>query len=291
VGPAPGGRWRSLHGLSVAAAILLAISAVLSLLSILALRHRRTVWIANAGLRGDQTKIDDANDLAATTTGFVFLLFVAIAVLVIIWSWRAAKNLEVLGRPDPTLSPGWAIGGWFIPFANYVLPFLVFADLWRAGEASVPWGDRGWKRVHIGTQVIAWWIAFVASSLALGVLSGIGGETLDTTSEINDNANVGSVAFALLAVAAVLGAIVLRQITQRQHATHDAQVAAGVGGPQPGAWGWRGQAGVGGPAAWGPQPGPPGAGGAGPWGQQPGQPGPGQGPGWGAPPPPPNGWR
>ena len=45
----------------------------------------------------------------------------AIGVVFIIWQFRHAKNAQVLGARGG-LGPGWAIGGWFIPLANYVLP-------------------------------------------------------------------------------------------------------------------------------------------------------------------------
>jgi Domain of unknown function (DUF4328) len=31
------------------------------------------------------------------------------------------------------LSPGWAIGAWFVPVINFWFPFRIMVDIWRAG--------------------------------------------------------------------------------------------------------------------------------------------------------------
>ena len=61
-------------------------------------------------------------------------LFVATATVFIIWQFRSAKNNEVLGRIHPRYTPGWSIGGWFIPFANLVIPVRIFQDLWQGSD-------------------------------------------------------------------------------------------------------------------------------------------------------------
>ncbi len=64
----------------------------------------------------------------------------------IIWQFRHAKNAQVLGAYGG-LGPGWAIGGWFVPFANYVLPAMQMHQSSRAsdieGRAAGRSGPRG----------------------------------------------------------------------------------------------------------------------------------------------------
>ena len=55
-------------------------------------------------------------------------LMIAVFVLTIVWQWRLAKNHQLLGRPDTAFGPGWAIGAWFIPLANFVIPILQLRD-------------------------------------------------------------------------------------------------------------------------------------------------------------------
>lgn len=51
--------------------------------------------------------------------------------------------------PDarPALPAGWAVAGWFVPFANLVVPYRVMADIARASLS----------RQRTPVQVIAWW--------------------------------------------------------------------------------------------------------------------------------------
>ena len=39
--------------------------------------------------------------------------------------------------PKERWTPGWAIGGWFIPLANFVIPFLVVLETWRRSDPDV----------------------------------------------------------------------------------------------------------------------------------------------------------
>ncbi len=56
-------------------------------------------------------------------------LRLATIVLFLIWIYRAFGNLSVLKARNLEFSPGWAVGWWFIPFANLVKPFQVVGEL------------------------------------------------------------------------------------------------------------------------------------------------------------------
>src|SRR4051794_9437236 len=71
----------------------------------------------------------------------------ATAVIVLaIWSHRVATNAKARGVLD--VSPGLAAGGWFIPFANTVVPFVQLRRAARpfiGGTASITaWQVLGW---------------------------------------------------------------------------------------------------------------------------------------------------
>jgi len=69
--------------------------------------------------------------LAYVTTAALVLGLVGGAIAVPMWMYRAYRNLPALGEQGMTWSPGWAAGGWFVPFANFVIPYLCLRDLWR----------------------------------------------------------------------------------------------------------------------------------------------------------------
>ena len=82
-------------------------------------------------------------------------------VLTVIWQWRLAKNHQQLGRPGTSLGPGWAIGGWFIPLANFVLPFIQFRELWRGADPEAQ--PNAWKQGRVSPVLWLWWGLFVAA--------------------------------------------------------------------------------------------------------------------------------
>ena len=77
---------------------------------------------------------------------FGILLAVVVAILAIIWTNQAYKSAMSRGVTGNKWSSGWAVGGWFIPFANYVIPKLVINEIDRMSrtELSEPITDT-WK--------------------------------------------------------------------------------------------------------------------------------------------------
>ncbi len=71
------------------------------------------------------------------------------------WSYEAASRAYALQRPGMTISPGWFIGWYFIPFAMLVMPYRAVRQL---SMASDPEG-RGVAPLH----VLVWWLLFLAS--------------------------------------------------------------------------------------------------------------------------------
>ncbi|MCU1457513.1 MAG: hypothetical protein JWL73_1605 [Actinomycetia bacterium] len=87
------------------------------------------------------------------------LAVVVCGVLFIIWAYRSAKTARGLGIHGPW-GPGWFIGGWFIPIANLVIPYLCIKSL-------LPPDAPGRRTVRL------WWAFYVAqyvlSTAAIGI--------------------------------------------------------------------------------------------------------------------------
>ena len=74
---------------------------------------------------------------------------IALVVLTMVWMYRVASNHRALQR-NGTWAPGWAIGGWFLPpGALYIIPYLMFRELWKASDPAVPAGDQRWKENRV----------------------------------------------------------------------------------------------------------------------------------------------
>lgn len=119
------------------------------------------------------------------------LLVAPAAVLTIVWMYRMAQNLRLLGRTDATWAPGWALGGWFAPpCVLYVVPWLMLGELWRGSDPEVPAHAPDWKKRPLPWFLHAWWVLY-------GLLPVIGVvNTVDTLRRIGDGGDVDSFTLA-----------------------------------------------------------------------------------------------
>ncbi|HVZ99984.1 MAG TPA: DUF4328 domain-containing protein [Caulobacterales bacterium] len=92
--------------------------------------------------------------LASGVTGFIaFLLCVFFTCRL---TFRLMKNLHELNAGDVSISPGWAVGFYFIPFVNLYWPMKAVAEIWRGTFAELDGqADARDPRGQIG-----WWWAF-----------------------------------------------------------------------------------------------------------------------------------
>lgn len=75
------------------------------------------------------------------------------------WIYRAAWNLRHIGAKRLAYSPGWAVGWYFVPFANLVMPFRAMREIWLASHEPTRWRDTS-----VGTLSI-WWMLWLATSI------------------------------------------------------------------------------------------------------------------------------
>jgi hypothetical protein len=213
-----------LKGLSVALQVLLPVSAVLAVIGAVAAFHRASIVSdLSDNVFHSFSDIKDADDaVSGTATAFSFA-FIATGVVFIIWQFRHAKNAErIAGRLS--LSAGWAIGGWFIPAGNLVLPQL---QLYRASAASDP--DRGPGATPGSGRapgvVLVWWVLFAVASalLSLGRIMRPSDNDIVTAGSLSDTADRFANADRMLAIglllmipAAIAAVLMVRQLTERQ---------------------------------------------------------------------------
>ncbi|MDI1460442.1 DUF4328 domain-containing protein [Catellatospora sp. KI3] len=105
----------------------------------------------------EQAAADGGEGVAAAFLVQAVGIFAALAVLlvagvlVIVWLWRARKNLDAFPGASADLGAGWAIGGWFTPIANFVIPCRLMLQVARESV------HRRW----VGPVVAVWWAAFL----------------------------------------------------------------------------------------------------------------------------------
>jgi hypothetical protein len=89
----------------------------------------------------------------------ISIAVLAVGVLFLIWFYNAATIAARAGIPARR-SPGWAIGGWFVPIVNFWFPYQSAVDFFPSGHPDRKKVKRWW----------AWWL--VTSSSGILVLIG-----------------------------------------------------------------------------------------------------------------------
>ncbi len=225
-------QWRSLNGLTNAITVFLGLAIAGAVFSIIAFANRISVADDILERRGNLfdlfQRANDADDLVKAAGAIYAFVALVLFVLVIIWTFRAMKNNEALGRTFPRFKPGWGIAGWLIPLANFVIPVLILQDLWRGSDPQTARSDTTW-RSNKGSPLIGWyWATFLVSSLIR-----IGGTStnddefsrqyFDDIKSQDSRFLAGSV---VAIAAAILGILMFRRIAQRQEECLRAQQQA-----------------------------------------------------------------
>lgn len=141
-----------------------------------------------AVLIGEIGELTGSIDLAAETPSPMTALYgaalianmvvtIATIILFAMWIYRAAANIvaaEVFGFD---YTPGWAVGWYFIPFANLVKPFAAMRQIWNASH-----GEEGNALDRGNGLLAAWWATWLISNIAANVSlrMGLQAESVDT---------------------------------------------------------------------------------------------------------------
>ncbi|MCX4545015.1 DUF4328 domain-containing protein [Streptomyces sp. NBC_01565] len=206
---------RSPHGLATALTVLLSVAALSNLYATGVCLY---LWSLMDGLVTDPFKVTDrslvrADDLMTVATVVQILITLATTVVFIVWFHRVRRNGEIF-RPDAfTLSRGWAIGSWFIPLANLVMPFVIARQTWAASTQLAP--DGSFRKVSTA-PLTAWWLVFAASQIVDRVAASLF-RLADTPEQLRGSAAVGVADGLLTLVAAVLAVLFVRKLTALQN--------------------------------------------------------------------------
>lgn len=160
------------------------------------------------------------------------LALLATIVAWLLWQHRATANLWAWRLPDLTITPGWSVGWWFVPFASLVMPPVAVAELDRRSGA----GSARSGAVLVG----AWWLAWLATWIvpAVGAIGWALPRTIEVFEAVDANASVvdlgpvigafapWALAHGLLALSASFLAIAIvgrieRAQTRRWHDAHE----------------------------------------------------------------------
>ena len=150
----------------------------------------------------------DARIAALAVVQIVTLVVTGIHWLV--WQHRGQANLVAARVSGLRFTPGWAVGWWFVPFANLVKPFQTMRELWKSSG-----GEEDWEHSRTWPVIGWWWAAWLTS----GVLGRIGaGLIAGATSleAIRSGSRVLLLTQLVVLAAAILAILLIRSVTERQ---------------------------------------------------------------------------
>jgi hypothetical protein len=149
---------------------------------------------------------------------------VVTSVFVLVWIHRVHGNLPLLGARRLRYSPGWAVGGFLIPFVNYVLPFLVVREIWKASDPK-RMDAQSWRDGPLSLLVPSWWVLLCVSVIAPPAVNLAFGGGDEVTASQHWNW-VFLVSDVLVIPVAILWILVVRGIVSRQEKKHSGLVSA-----------------------------------------------------------------
>jgi hypothetical protein len=189
----------------------------------LALLNRiRIVERARAGHFVTQADVEQANDLVVASVVVWLVLFAVTAIVWCVWQHRAQRNAIELAYRKLEFTPGWAVGWWFVPFANLFKPFQTVRELWKASHG----GHNG--RIVATWRVIGWWWGLWLGASVLErfiVRSG----SMESLSDFIRSDTWEIVANGVMVVAAILAIMIVRSVVALQ----ERAVAPPLLGPLP----------------------------------------------------------
>lgn len=208
-----GSRWRNPGRLSAAARTSLIVVVSLAIAVVVS----AVVQLSGTPISMSSVQLDES--LYTTwggRLGIATVIAMAIAaLLMVLWTRRAYRNLAALGVDGLRLGTAWATAAWLIPFVNLVLPKEVIDDLWRASDPDIPPLTPTWRLRTVPFWIHIWWVGVLGSGVLLCTAQWL---PVDATAVAYDELQLAVliVAHLVLAFSAVLSMILIGDVNRRQ---------------------------------------------------------------------------
>lgn len=156
----------------------------IGLLGLSTLTHLLSMWsvwntygVVNRYLGGEPNVADAdltrAETIARLTSVPNLVISVAVAVVLVLWLYRARVNSEVFCQAGHRHIHGSVLAGWFSPGPNLWYPMQIGDDVWTASHPATPsWADDMRPKRRIMATTVACWVAMVldiVGRLLLGI--------------------------------------------------------------------------------------------------------------------------
>jgi hypothetical protein len=175
---------------------------------------------ATVGITDAEAAANDSRQLLIGILQAVFLL--GTAVVFLMWFRRVHKNLPALGGRDLKYSPGWAVGGFFVPFLNLVRPLQVMREIWHGSDPSRLERDLALGgasiRNQLGTPSLVrwWWGLFLAFNFLGGNSTRMASAPNPTLHELQVSSSLLVLSDALAVPGTLLAILLVTRMTRWQ---------------------------------------------------------------------------
>ena len=143
-------------------------------------------------------------------------LYPITVVVFLMWIHRSYRNLPALGAKELKQTPGWAVGGFFVPIMNLFHPFQVVREIWKASDPNSMDGTS-WKTARTSPLIGWWWALFLMVIFIDKTYSLLGGK--DGTALQDQTIRLITLGVLVFTVgAAILAIRLVREINRRQEA-------------------------------------------------------------------------
>jgi len=190
-------------------------SVVLMVASFFGLRYASALQKYSGQLsEAEAGSLEDVELAWASWTGLALLLLIVSGILVIGWTHSASKALDSRGPIGRRWRGGWTIGAWLIPFANLVLPKLVFNEIDRIARvpyAGVPVGED-WRALERSQLGDLWWLLWIAGVVPSQLTQILLGDPSNDSGRLAVLVNINSLTYALFCAAGIALVILVRRI-------------------------------------------------------------------------------
>jgi hypothetical protein len=106
-----------------------------------------------------------AKGLVVGLEGLAMLVtIVGAGILILIWIYRASRNLRYLGADGLGYSPGWSVGWYFIPLANLWKPYGAVREIWQASS-----NPQNWQYEPVPAILSWWWFFWLGTNILANI--------------------------------------------------------------------------------------------------------------------------
>lgn len=138
------------------------------------------------------------------------LVYLVSGITFLVWIHRSTANAHALGAQGIEVTPGWAVGYWFIPILNLFRPYQATCEIYRASVAKDP---INWKSDALPGFFPVWWFCWIVG----GFLSRIEARAASNGLDLGGAGLPLSVSSTLLGIgSAVFCVMVVREISSSQ---------------------------------------------------------------------------